>query len=230
MSYTSSSSYNSKHNSKHDCIFALFWDEKLIKEILPRLSLLTRRRPLTSHLSLQVRPGPLAGLRPGLPHCRAGRGLGLPHGHRLLGQEVRLHVGRGQERHEGDGGSPGQTNIWGKKFFVNFSISENCGSDVQQWDPDFSLQPQRNVRAEGYGGEFSAPIWSSSKHGDNQPFWLGLWYLKIISHSLCHFVGTVTKIRIWRGDIWTPFIVRWQNTGLHLTPLLPVLNIPLFDI
>ena len=51
MSYTSSSSYNSKHNSKHNCIFAIFWDEKLIKEILPRLSLLTRRRPVTSHLS-----------------------------------------------------------------------------------------------------------------------------------------------------------------------------------
>ena len=36
------------------------------------------------------------------------RSLGLTHGHRLLGQEVRLHVGRGQERHEGDGGSPGE--------------------------------------------------------------------------------------------------------------------------
>ena len=38
-------------------------------------------------------------------------GLGLPHGHRLLGQEVRLHVGRRQQRHVRPQGAPGNTNI-----------------------------------------------------------------------------------------------------------------------
>ena len=42
---------------------------------------------------------------------RGHGGLGLAHGHRLLGQEVRLHVGRRQQRHVRPQGAPGNTNI-----------------------------------------------------------------------------------------------------------------------
>ena len=66
---------------------------------------------------LQVLPSPVVCVRPGLPDPGPGRGLGLPHGHRLLGEEVRLHVGRGQERHEGDAGSPGEK-IFQEKIFL----------------------------------------------------------------------------------------------------------------
>ena len=50
-----------------------------------------------------------------LCHCgswhgdRGGRGVGLPHGHGLLGQEVRLHVGRRQQRDERPQGHAGDT-------------------------------------------------------------------------------------------------------------------------
>ena len=46
---------------------------------------------------------------PGSRHGdRGGRCVGLPHGHRLLGQEVRLHVGRRKQRYEWPQGHAGE--------------------------------------------------------------------------------------------------------------------------
>ena len=78
--------------------------------------------------------------------------MGQPHGHGLLGQEVRLHVGRGEERHEGDGGSPGEVGEDIDHHDESRS-SENCRPDIQQRDSDLNLQPERYLRPEGYGGE-----------------------------------------------------------------------------
>ena len=93
-----------------------------------------------------------ACLRSALSGLWRSRCVGLPHGHRLLGQEVRLHVGRGEERHEGDGGSPGEVGEDIDHHDESRS-SENCRPDIQQRDSDLNLQPERYLRPEGYGGE-----------------------------------------------------------------------------
>ena len=58
---------------------------------------------------------------------RGGRGVGLPHGHWLLGQEIRLHVGRRQQRHERAQGAAGELSheifeVWEENGYGNLTV------------------------------------------------------------------------------------------------------------
>ena len=166
----------------------------------------------------------VVGLWPGLSGLRQGRSVGLPHGHRLLGQEVRLHVGRRQERHEGHGGSPGGKIFEEKSQFYILIFQKTADLTYSNEIPTSVYNPSGmyGLKAMGVSLGFflNFNLLHTSKLGNN----LILIFQNNLTVTLSH--RNVSKIRIWWGDILTPFIRRWQN----MTPLLSVLNIPLYLI
>ena len=135
----------------------------------------TTTSPLSAPISPQVLPGAAAGLRPGLSDLRPCRGLGLPHGQRLLGQEVRLHVGRRQERHEGDGGSPGEKIFREEsplKLFYIFIFQKTADLTYSNEIPTSVYNPSGmyGLKVMGVSWSSQSTVCSSSKHGNNRPF------------------------------------------------------------
>ena len=169
-------------------------------------------------MSLQVLPRLVVCLWPGLPDPGAWRGLGLPHGHRLLGQEVRLHVGRRQEWHEGDGGSPGQK-IFQEKSFSIYIFQKTADLTYSNEIPTSVYNPSGmyGLKAMGVSLSFflNFNLLHSSKLGDNQLWLVILIFPNNLTVTLSH--RTVTKIRIWWGDILTPFIITKHDS----TPARP---------